>query len=99
MTRLSDFVELRTVSGTPIEAGGARLTPQSQALVVRTPLWKLVWNRPVAVLVERDGREQRLPIVDVTRVAIVALFAGGLAGLIAVAIMRGVRRSIQGAGE
>lgn len=97
MTRLNDFVELRTASGTPIEAGGARLTPQSQALVIRTPLWKFVWNRPVAVLVERDGREQRLPIIDATRLAILALLAGGIAGLIAVAIMRGVSRSIQGA--
>ena len=99
MTRLKDFVELRTASGPPIEAGGARLTPQSQALVIRTPIWKLVWNRPVAVLVERDGRAQRLPIVDVTRVAIVALIAGGIAGLIAVAIARGARRGARGATE
>jgi hypothetical protein len=34
----------------------------------------MVWNRPAAVLVERDDLTQRIPIVDVTRVMQIVLF-------------------------
>jgi hypothetical protein len=37
-----------------------------------------VWNRPVAVLVDRDGQERRVPIVDVTRVAQLVLYGFSL---------------------
>jgi hypothetical protein len=34
-----------------------------------------VWNRPTAVLVERDGQAHRIRIVDVTRILQVGLLA------------------------
>ncbi len=92
MAWLKDAVQWRTASSEPITVGNARLTFQSQALVIRTPIWKRVWNRPVAVLVERDGQMERLPIVDVTRVAIVALAAGTVGSLLAVGLAWGLRR-------
>lgn len=47
--------------------GAISVTPQSQALIIRWPFGRWVWNRPVAVLVEKNGGTQRIPIVDVTR--------------------------------
>ncbi len=74
---LRDVIRLETRSGAPVRAGGATITPQSQALVVSLPFGGLVWNRPVAVLVERDGQTERIPVLDMTRIALLAL--GGLA--------------------
>jgi hypothetical protein len=37
-----------------------------------------VWNRPVAVVVEQEGQIERLPIVDVTRVAQISLYGFSL---------------------
>lgn len=66
----------RTVTGEPVTAGDRTVSPQSQALVVRWPGGGFVWNRPVAVLVQRGEETERIPIVDITRTA-----QWGLAGL------------------
>ncbi len=88
---LKDHVQWRTTQGDPHEVNGALITPVTQALVIRTPVWGFVWNRPVAVLVEQDGETRRLPIVDPTRVALIAIGAGVAAGLIAASIARSGR--------
>ncbi len=67
------ILEVRTLSGRPVQAGDMTITPQSQAVLVRLPFGGLVWNRPAAVIVEREGRTTRMSIVDVTRLAQVAL--------------------------
>ena len=77
MSAISSAVQLRTVQGQPIEAGGLRLTPQSQAVIVRLPFGGLVWHRPTAVIVEQRGQAvQRLPIHDVTRLFQIAVVLG-----------------------
>lgn len=69
MKRLNEMIQCRTVSGSPLSVGDVTVTPQSQALTIRWPSGGLVWNRPVAILVEREGQQtERIPIVDVTRV-------------------------------
>jgi len=73
MATWKPFVELKTSTGIPIERGNMTITPQAQALVVRLPYCGFVWNRPVAVLVETDGRRERFPILDVTRVAVLTI--------------------------
>jgi hypothetical protein len=62
--------------------GPITVVPESRALVVRLPFGGLVWNRPIAVRVTRDGETTRLALRDVTRTAQVALFALGLAALV-----------------
>jgi len=42
-------------------------------LIVRLPFGGFVWNRPVAVLVEREGQTERIAIHDVTRILQVGL--------------------------
>ena len=72
--------------GQRMQVGETEVTPYARATLVQFPglLGGLVWNRPAGVLVKRsDGREARLPIRDVTRLAQISLlllgFLGGLA--------------------
>lgn len=74
MPQLSDFIRLENTSAEPIVVGDTRLTPQAQAFSVRSPWGGFVWNRPTAVLVERDDLTQRIPIIDATRVTQIVLF-------------------------
>ena len=76
MARLSDYVEVQTRERGPIQVGDRTITLQSKAVSVRWPGGGWVWNRPVAAVVERDGVVERIPIVDVTRLAILALVGG-----------------------
>lgn len=69
----------KTASTDPIIIGNTRLTPRATALIVRLPSGGLVWNRPTAVRVELNGSTEIIPILDVTRIAQVALY--GLAAL------------------
>lgn len=84
MAGWQDWVQWRTAAGNAIRVGDTMVTPLAQALVVRPP-WQagsdrwggaFVWNRPVAVVVERAGQSERLPIVDVTRIVVWSLMAG-----------------------
>ncbi len=79
MPGLKDLIRLENTAGPPITAGDVTVTPLAQALVLNLgPRRGRVWNRPVAVLVEREGVSRRIPIVDVTRIAQVALIVAGL---------------------
>jgi hypothetical protein len=61
--------------GKPIRIGEATLTPQSQAVVLRWPNGGFIWNRPVAVTVEQGGEVRSVPILDITRLIQVSLWA------------------------
>ena len=77
MSKLSGVVQWQMVSGEEVVAGDVTLTPQSQSLTIRWPSGGFVWNRPVAVLVEQRGQTERIPVVDVTRVAQLTLLGLG----------------------
>jgi hypothetical protein len=81
MRSVLDVLSAREASAEPVTVGDLTVTPRSRALVVRLRNGGFVWNRPTAVLVERDGRTRRIPIVDVSRVLQVGLL--GFAALIA----------------
>jgi hypothetical protein len=66
---LLNILQLETYTGEPQTIGDTTITPQSQALIVRWPRGGFVWNRPIGVIVDRDGQIRRLSIVDVTRYA------------------------------
>jgi hypothetical protein len=95
MRSVIDRLGVREASAEPVTVGDVTVTPRSKALVVRLPKGGLVWNRPTAVLVERDGQARRIPIVDVTRILQVGLLGlavlAGSVGLLGVRRRRGVR--------
>ena len=70
--------------GQPVQVGEQTVTPQTRVLALRLPFWGFVWNRPVAIQVEGNGRSQRLPIPDLTRMILIAASAvTAVAGLLA----------------
>lgn len=73
MTQLGKIFQWQTNSGHAVTIGQVSVTPQSQALIIRSPYGGWVWNRPVAVLVKQGGQTKRVPIVDVTRLVQVGL--------------------------
>jgi hypothetical protein len=61
--------------GETITVGDVRVTPESQALTVRWPQGGLVWNRPMAIWVHRNGEQRRIPILNITRAIVWGLYA------------------------
>jgi hypothetical protein len=78
-------ISIETVAGHPVAANGVTVTPVTRTLALRTPFGGLVWNSPVAVLVERGGQVKRIRIVDVTRAVQVGLLVSSIAAVVAVA--------------
>jgi hypothetical protein len=78
-TRFNEIVQLKGGVGQSLTVGDATVTPLSQALVIRVPFGSFAWNRPTAILVERNGQTERIPIVNVTRILVWGLLGIGLA--------------------
>jgi len=78
MTKLTDFIELKTVQGTAVSTPPHPLIPESQALIIKFPFGGFVWQRPTAVLVQNGAQSERHPIVDVTRLATISVMAASL---------------------
>jgi hypothetical protein len=72
--QLNELFRWQTTSGDLVTFGDVAVRPQSTALSVHWPNGGWVWNRPVAVMVERGPHPERIPIVDVTRLAQLGLY-------------------------
>ena len=80
------LIRLENQSGQPVKQGDFTITPIMQTFQVKIPDipggyfgGALTWNRPMAVEVENsDGEVEILPIIDVTRVALLAMLGGSL---------------------
>jgi hypothetical protein len=73
---LTSLFSIKTLTGQPVKVKDTELRVRSQVVQIRLPgiSGGLIWNRPVAVVVSTpDGRDQILPIRDVTRTAMLAL--------------------------
>ena len=90
MAGLKEMLKWQRLSGDKVSVGDVTVTPQSQALTVRWPNGGFVWNRPVSVLVQRGEESERIPIVDVTRMAQLGLLGLGIVFSV-VALMVSVR--------
>ena len=69
---------IQTLTGPPVKAADVQIYVRSQVLQVRFPVVNggLIWNRPLSVVIRRqDGREQILPVPDVTRTVVLTLLA------------------------
>ena len=72
--RLKEIFQLQKRPGDIITVGDLIVTPLSQSFIIRCPYGGWVWNRPRAVVVERDGNTERIPIIDITRIVQLGLF-------------------------
>ncbi len=93
MTQMQERFKRETMLGETVTVDDVAVTPQSQALTVRWPRGGWVWNRPVAVLVECGEEEERIPVVDATRMAQLGLFGLSLVFAILGLVMWMMERS------
>jgi hypothetical protein len=70
-----------SVEGTPVQVGATIVTPRSRVLSLGVRNVGFAWQLPTGVRVERDGHVERLPIVDVTRIAQFVLYGLALVAL------------------
>jgi hypothetical protein len=57
----------------PVRGGGLTITPRSRVLSLRWRQAAFVWQTPTSVLIEGSGISQRVRVLDLTRIAQVAL--------------------------
>jgi hypothetical protein len=62
--------------------GDTEITACSQTMVVDLPFGHLAWNRPSSLRVQHGGTTRVVPIVDLTRLAQLAICASAFAALI-----------------
>jgi hypothetical protein len=78
MSGIPDLFKEET--GEPIQVGDQQVIPVARSLCLIFPgkTGGLIWNRPSAVKVRQaTGAETVLPVVDVTRQAVITILAGG----------------------
>ncbi len=71
----SQKFELQTKSGESVTVGDVSVTPRSQALTIRWPQGGWVWNRPHSLIVQRGEETEHIPVLDITRILQVGLYA------------------------
>ena len=87
-------LQWQTVTGTAVQANGYTIRPVSRALALRwhgradQQAFGLIWNRPTAVLVEKDGDVEEHPITDATRLTQLFLLVGGALTLLILRLLK-----------
>lgn len=89
--RLGSAIEWRDSPGVPATVGDTTITPLARSLTVRWPGGGAVWSGPAAIMVEREGTTDRVPIVNVNRRILWGLRVGAVA-LVATWLARDLRR-------
>jgi hypothetical protein len=74
------LLTMRTVSAAPLRTGSTTITPVIRSLVAGWRDFALVWSRPQAVLVGRDGRTSRFRIFNLTRAVQLSIVAAAVLG-------------------
>ena len=78
---MTDFLNVEIQSGETIMYAGRKITPFAQAVQLKIPGLSggLIWNRPVAILVEYENGDQHvLPVPDTTRKAQIRIIGASL---------------------
>ena len=78
----NSLLRIETLTSQPLRIKDIELRVRSQIVQLRIPIANggLIWNRPVAAVIQTaDGQDQTLPIRDVTRATVLALMAFCLA--------------------
>ena len=92
MADVSKYFKWEPVTGEPQVVGDRVIRLQAQAIMLNTPFGGFLWNRPTAVLVEKDGITDEVPIVDVTRYALIGIGVIGVVGMMLAKFIAGAKR-------
>jgi len=71
------FIQMKSIKGTPVHSGDSVITPVSSVFALQAPFLDLVWNRPDKILVQNGDKESSIQIVNVTRLAQIAIYGFG----------------------
>ena len=85
------WIETATHDGPTIAQDGYTATLQNWSLSAAWPGGGWVWNRPKAVLVNRMGVQERIPIRNITQLVQIALCILAAAGAISLFIQPATR--------
>lgn len=86
------LVRWETRRAAPIVVEGTTITPEARLLMIQWKQVGFVWNTPAAVTVSSSAASERIPIVDVTRLALWSLSAIALGlWLIALALQSAMK--------
>lgn len=77
--RRDRMIEWGHSTGSPTTIGNATVTPVARSVIARWPGGGAVWSGPAAVIVEREGTTDRIPIVNVNRGILWGLRVGAVA--------------------
>lgn len=91
MEQVSKYFNWEPVTGEPQVVGDRTIRLQSQAISLITPFGGFLWNRPTAVLVEKDGITDEVQIVDATRYALIGIGVMGVVGMMLAKLIGGAR--------
>jgi len=91
MMRGGPVIEWRDDRGSPMTVGNSTTTPVARSLVARWPGGGSVWSGPAAVIVDREGGTERIPIGNINGRILWAMRVGAVA-LIAACIVKDRRR-------
>ncbi len=84
-------IEWRDAPGSPMTVGKNTITLVARSIVARWPRGGFVWSGPAAVIVEREGSTDRIPIANLNGRILWAIRVGA-ATLIAAWMVRDRRR-------
>ena len=76
-------IEWGEARGRPMTVGESKITPVARSLVARWPGGGSVWSGPAAVIVEREGRTERIPVANLNGRILWAMRVGALALVVA----------------
>ncbi|MBI4674064.1 MAG: hypothetical protein HY741_20660 [Chloroflexi bacterium] len=71
--RIGEILQWEKISGDPLMVENTRLVPQARVLSVRFPFGGFVWNRPVSIIIERDGKRETIAVPDLTLISQIAM--------------------------
>ena len=84
-------LSLERIPGKPVHTGGITVTPVSRRLTLGLPVpvsarkgFVFIWQQPAAIRIEKGGRVEEVPILDVQGIIIAAMLMVGI-GLVAFA--------------
>jgi hypothetical protein len=77
--RCGRVIEWTESPGSPVTVGDTTVTPLARSLIARWPGGGAVWSGAAGMIVEREGRIERMPIVNVNRRILWGLRLGAVA--------------------
>ena len=77
MEKIKKYFKAESIMGEPVYSGDTIVTPVSRVFAIKVPYLNLVWNRPHEVRIENGETESTIQIVNVTRLAQIAIYGFG----------------------